>query len=392
MAWNVPNFSIPVQTNYGAQLASLGDRLIGAYDSGQASRRQQDMMNARKALGEEMARGGQPNYQALGARALGAGDLEGANTFMRLGQQDTQNNFERQRLDIMRQRYGTSEKPKYGLSPQFGTDANGNPVMLQPGTDGTAAQTKLPPGVTLSNKPIQVDAGTHFVLIDPITRQPITTIPKNVQGKAAAEEVGKAAGQAQAGLPAAEGVAAQISQHVDDLMNDSHLPNMVGPWASKMPNITSDAARVQSRMDQLKGGVFLQGFQMLKGGGAVTEVEGLKAEQAMARLNAAQSVDDYKAALGEFKDAMTTGLAKLRAQGAMVPGVGQNFGAPGGSPAPAPSGGGQVGTGQSAAPSPAAGGQGGGQNRAPLARGAVVNGYRYLGGDPKNPQSWGPAQ
>lgn len=116
MAWDVPNFSIPVQTNYGAQIAGLGDRLISAYDSGQASRRQQDMLNARKALGEEMARGGQPNYQALGARALGAGDLEGANTFMRLGQQQVDNDYRRQGMDLQRQQIGLQER-QYNEKP-----------------------------------------------------------------------------------------------------------------------------------------------------------------------------------------------------------------------------------------------------------------------------------
>lgn len=233
---------------------------------------------------------------------------------------------------------GPDKRPEgageYGLNPVWGVDAQGNPTIIQLGKDGNPIQPKLPAGVSIAKDPIKLDAGTHYVLLDPQTRQPITTIPKNVAGAAAAQEVGKAAGGAQAQLPGAEGMAKQIGDHIDALANDPKLPEMLGPLASRMPNLTADAARVQARMDQLRGGVFLQGYGMLKGGGAITEVEGLKAEQAMARLSAAQSVDDYKAALGEFKDALTTGLAKLRAQGAMVPGAGQNFGAPGGSQAP----------------------------------------------------------
>ncbi|MDI4655523.1 hypothetical protein [Xanthobacter autotrophicus] len=237
---------------------------------------------------------------------------------------------------------GPDKRPEgageYGLNPVWGVDAQGNPAIIQLGKDGSPIQPKLPAGVSIAKDPIKIDAGTHYVFLDPQTRQPITTVQKNVAGAAAAQEVGKAAGQAQAQLPGAEGMAAQIGQHIDALANDPKLPDMLGPLASRMPNLTADAARVQAKMDQLRGGVFLQGYGMLKGGGAITEVEGLKAEQAMARLSAAQSVDDYKAALGEFKDALITGLAKLRAQGAMVPGVGQGFGAPGGAPpAAAPS-------------------------------------------------------
>lgn len=356
--WDVPSFAIPVQVNQGAQIAGYADRLLGSFDQGRASRREQDILTGRKALGEEMAAaaGATPNYQTYAQRLLGNGDLEGAGTFMKLGQQETQNGFERQRIDLMRQRLDKDGHPTYGLTPQFGVDAQGNPVMLQLGSNGTVRQAQTPPGVSLSNKPIVSDAGTHFVLTDSITRQPITTIPKNVAGKAAAGEVGKAAGQAQAQLPGAEGMAKQIGDHIDSLASDPKLPEMLGPLASRMPNVSADAARVQAKMDQLRGGVFLQGYGMLRGGGAITEVEGLKAEQAMARLSAAQSVDDYKAALGEFKDALTTGLAKLKAQGAMVPGAGQNFGAPGGTPtagAPMASGG-QGGTAQSAAIPPAA--------------------------------------
>lgn len=237
---------------------------------------------------------------------------------------------------------GPDKRPEgageYGLNPVWGVDAQGNPTIIQLGKDGNPIQPKIPAGVTIAKDPIKIDAGTHYVFLDPQTRQLITTVQKNVAGTAAAQEVGKAAGQAQAQLPGAEGMAAQISQHIEDLAKDPKLPDMLGPLASRMPNVSADAARVQARMEQLRGGVFLQGYGMLKGGGAITEVEGLKAEQAMARLSAAQNAEDYKAALGEFKDALTTGLAKLRAQGAMVPGAGQNFGAPGGSQA---TGGGQ---------------------------------------------------
>lgn len=368
MAWDVPNFFIPVQPNQGAQIASYADRLMGAFDQGQASRRQQDVLNARKALGAEMAQGGPANYQSYAARLMGNGDLEGANTFMRLGQQDVQNNFERERIDIARQHLRKDDQPKYGLNPIYGTDDQGNPVVMQPGTNGQLVRSQTPQGVTVSQKPIQIDAGTHFVLIDPITRQPITTIPKNVAGAAQQKAAGTAAGEAQAALPGAEGMAGQINQHIDGLLNDSYLPNMVGPLASRMPNVTGDAARVQSRMDQLGGGAFLQARGMLKGGGAITDFESKQAEAAFARLSTAQNLEDYKAALGEFRNAINDGLAKLRQQGAMVPGGGQ----------------------PAAVPSPSAAGQaptGGG-----LTPGAAVNGFIYRGGNPKDPNSWERAQ
>lgn len=53
--------------------------------------------------------------------------------------------------------------------------------------------------------------------------------------------------------------------------------------------------------DQLRGQNFMEAYQGLKGGGQITEVEGLKAENAQARLNEAQSEEEYLAALKEMK-------------------------------------------------------------------------------------------
>lgn len=329
------NGSIGRMPEANADWRSAISGLFDDYASGQQYGEKRNIQTGRREVGQQgISRNadGTPDYMTPAQRLLAIGDLEGSNNYLRLGQQETQNNFERQKLDIMRQRAGTGEQPKYGLNPQFGVDAQGNPVVLQPGTNGQMIRSQMPPGVTISNKPIQLDAGTHFVLLDPITRQPIGTVPKNVAGASAAKAQGTAAGEAQAALPAAQGITAQIGQNIDDLAKDPYLPSMVGPLASRLPNLSGDAARVQSRMDQLGGGAFLQARQMLKGGGAITDFESKKAEGAFARLNAAQNLPDYLAALNEFKGALGDGLAKLQGQAGAVPGAGQNFGAPGGAP------------------------------------------------------------
>jgi GH24 family phage-related lysozyme (muramidase) len=90
-----------------------------------------------------------------------------------------------------------NQPTEYGLTPQYGVDENGNPVLIQIGKDGTAVRTPLPDGVSLSKQPIKMDAGTHFVLLDPITRQPVGTIPKDNRGEASEKAVGTATGKAQ---------------------------------------------------------------------------------------------------------------------------------------------------------------------------------------------------
>lgn len=203
---------------------------------------------------------------------------------------------------------------EYGLNPQYGTDEQGNPVLIQLSKGGTAQRTPLPEGVQLSKEPIKLDAGTHFVLLDPITRQPIGQIQKDLAGAEAQKEIGKAQGEAQAAVPATRGMASLIDSQVQALKSDPYLPEMLGPVSSRLPNVSSDAARVQGKIDQLKGGAFLQARQMLKGGGAITDYEGQKAESAFARMSTAQSVEDFNAALDEFNAAVQQGLAKIEAQ------------------------------------------------------------------------------
>jgi hypothetical protein len=59
-------------------------------------------------------------------------------------------------------------------------------------------------------------------------------------------------------------------------------------------------ADFESRLGQIQGAAFLQAFESLKGGGAITEIEGQKATQAISRMNAATSEREFKAAANDF--------------------------------------------------------------------------------------------
>jgi len=73
----------------------------------------------------------------------------------------------------------------------------------------------------------------------------------------------------------------------------------------------TDATDFQVLLDQIGGAAFLQGFESLKGGGAITEVEGKKAEQAIARLNRSQSDEEFKKSLEELRSVVAAGQARL---------------------------------------------------------------------------------
>jgi len=91
---------------------------------------------------------------------------------------------------------------------------------------------------------------------------------------------------------------------IDGLLADPGLDSAVGTTGAitqYMGPLAPDAARARSRIQQIQGQAFLQAFESLKGGGQITEIEGQKAEAAIARLNTAQSADDFRAALLELK-------------------------------------------------------------------------------------------
>lgn len=79
----------------------------------------------------------------------------------------------------------------------------------------------------------------------------------------------------------------------------------------------TEARDFQALLDQIKGGTFLQAFQSLKGGGAITEVEGRKAEQAIARLQTDQTEEGFANSLRELRQIAVDaiGRAQKKAQG-----------------------------------------------------------------------------
>jgi hypothetical protein len=212
--------------------------------------------------------------------------------------------------------------PKYGNTPIYGQDADGNTVILQPGDNGTLIQPQIPAGVKVNPGIKFNNLGTSIEGTDRFGNH-VVNMQKDVAGVASQGAIGAAQGTAAAMLPAAMQQAALVDKQITDLEADPALPSVLGTWGGNTPAIFPAARAVQAKIDQIKSQTFLQGYQMLKGGGAITEIEGLKAERAMARLDQAQSPEDFKAALDDFNAAVQQGVAKLQAlsgqQGQPVP-------------------------------------------------------------------------
>lgn len=194
---------------------------------------------------------------------------------------------------------------KFGLNPIYGVDAEGNPVVMQLNTGGGAAPVRMPEGVTVSKTPIRMDAGTHFVLLDPITRQQIGMVPKDVAGKKAQEEIGSASGKAKVALPTVMNASERILATIKSIEDDPDLEKVTGFVGGRLPKglHTEAMAKTQSKLDQLQGQTFLQAYNDLRGAGQITEREGQAAQNAYNRLTTqTMGTEEYKTALREFKD------------------------------------------------------------------------------------------
>ena len=74
----------------------------------------------------------------------------------------------------------------------------------------------------------------------------------------------------------------------------------------------TEAADFRAVLDQIGGTAFLQAFESLKGGGQITEVEGKKATDAIARLSRAQSDIEFEKSLKDLRSVMVNGLERQR--------------------------------------------------------------------------------
>jgi len=153
------------------------------------------------------------------------------------------------------------------------------------------------------------------------------------QSRAQGEAVGKATGEAKVGLPGALQMVDSAVNNIDQLIGNPETGASPHPGLGTATGLSgtldprnyvpgTNATNFKARLDQLKGSVFLDAYQQLKGAGQITEVEGKKAEQAKARLDTAQSDEEFITALKDYRDALARGRAILiQKAGGQAPGA-----------------------------------------------------------------------
>lgn len=222
---------------------------------------------------------------------------------------------------------GQGESLKYGLAPVFATDKKtGKTVMILPNNQGGIKVVDPGENIDIAPQTQMVNTGTAQVPIDKRTGNQVpgaAVLPIDNSGKAAETTVGTATGTAQVNLPTVEQNADYIVKTIEALKNHPGREAATGATSILNPIAIPGTDRKDFLVlqDQIKGQTFLNAYDNLRGGGAITETEGRKAEAAKARLDTAQSEGEYLKALDEFEVAVKdlTEIARRKAAGNYQP-------------------------------------------------------------------------
>ena len=353
-----------VQVVNPLQALMLGQQ---SYNTGIENNKKQAMEQARSEAGQLYAQG---DTKGALARLLQGGDLQGAGTYSGLDQNDwtrrhteaadaeskrrfgltyglqerqfaenqdyTPEELDQRRLTTLKangidpnslegRNYrisgtwngpGSGNGPKYGVSPIYGSktgpDGKEVPSMIQTSNTGEIIEPKLPDNFKIARDPIKIDSGTHWTLLDPQTRQPIGVQPKNVAEVERQKTLGDEGAKAEVVLPTTLANTEQILKHVEGLKSHPGKQYALG-WGSKVPTIPNTSqADFRARLEQLGGENFLQASQNLRGLGAMTELEGTKAQNAVVRMQTAQTQKGFDDALDEYTGILRQAMQRAK--------------------------------------------------------------------------------
>jgi hypothetical protein len=148
-----------------------------------------------------------------------------------------------------------------------------------------------------------------------------TDLGPAIAGEAAAKTRGEAQGAAQIDIPRIEANAERALKTIQQIRAHPGKQYGVGITAASGYLPQTSMRGFKNLVDQAKGQTFLEAFNSLRGGGQITEAEGQKATQALARLDTAQSQEDFDAALKDLESVVVTGLnvARRKAAGGSAP-------------------------------------------------------------------------
>jgi hypothetical protein len=225
--------------------------------------------------------------------------------------------------------HGRAGAGELGLQPIWGIDENGEPAIMQLGKSGTAAKAVTPPGFKIQSKAIEIKSPQGTYLQDPQTRQIVGFVPNDHKGTEAAKAEGEVEGKARGGLHGVKTTVENAFVTINKLRNHPGIDVGTGAsnkWDPRSWTPGTDAYNFNELNKQAQGQAFMAAREGLKGAGQVTDFEGERGERAIANLNAAQSKEQYLAALDTLEKMMRASYEDLRKKAG---GKGEPLSAPG---------------------------------------------------------------
>jgi hypothetical protein len=201
-----------------------------------------------------------------------------------------------------------------GLTPIYGTDAQGKPVMGRMTQTGFE-QIQLPPGFTLTPGLQKYDTGTELLAVDR-GGNVVSRIPKEVREAAAEQAGGTVEGKEAAERPAKmrqaqSSIASLDRQHSRVLDMLDRAEDLVdrgwttGLMAKPMSALPSDAKALAGVIRSIQANLGITELQALKGAGVslgqVTEAEHALLQRLYGELEQAQSAEDVRRTLSDFR-------------------------------------------------------------------------------------------
>jgi hypothetical protein len=203
--------------------------------------------------------------------------------------------------------------PKYSLNTRVVADPKTNKRKLITVSDqGIVKEIALPEGFEPEGATRTIDLGTKYAIQDSATGAITAIIDKDVAGEAEQKEMGKFTGEQKAQAPQNFVTAQNQFNVIMDLLNHPNFEDVFGFIQGRIFTLSPGATDAEEYLKQIQGAAFLQAFETLKGGGQITEVEGRKATQAIARLSTAQSEAAAEQALLELADILITAMNKSK--------------------------------------------------------------------------------
>lgn len=231
-----------------------------------------------------------------------------------------ENGFTGSFMDYQQQKSGQNSQNEYGLTPIWVQDPKtGQQKLMVTSKDGS---TKLldTQGLNPISPLKAIDTGTGTMLVDPRTAQQNTIVPKDIAGAKEQEVIGKTTGDRKTQINDVVARADKAIKTIDEAINSPGLESATG-WQSSFPTWPgSNSANFEAKIKEIQGASFLEAYQSLKGAGQISEVEGAKAENAIANLSLAQSDAQMRKALADLKEVITSGRERAkRAAGVETP-------------------------------------------------------------------------